>query len=87
MLTITHAAGGYLSRMLADHAASENTAVRLVAGADGMKMALDQERPGDATFDHDGRRVLLLDEQAAQALSERTLDVQSTTEGPRLGIS
>jgi len=87
MLTITEAAGGYLSKVLDDANAAPDTAVRLVVESNGLTAALDSERPGDASIDHDGRKVLLLDSQASQVLSERTLDVQATDDGPRLGIS
>ena len=87
MLTVTEATGGYLSKVLEEAKASPETAVRLAVEGNGLTAALDTERPGDTTFDHNGRTVLLLDEQASQVLSERTLDVQTTTDGPRLGIS
>jgi Fe-S cluster assembly iron-binding protein IscA len=87
MLNITEAAGGYLSKVLDDANATPETAVRLVVQSSGLTAALDTERPGDAAIDHDGRKVLLLDAQASQVLADRTLDMQPTEEGPRLGIS
>jgi Fe-S cluster assembly iron-binding protein IscA len=86
MLTVTEAAGGYLSSWLERANATDDTAVRLFVEPKGLAAALDTERPGDTTIEHAGRRVLLLDEEASQALSERTLDVQRTPDGPRLGI-
>lgn len=87
MLNITNAAGGYLNRVLDETNATPDTAVRLLVAADGLKATFDTERPGDASLDHDGRKVLLLDEQASQVLAQRTLDVQTTPDGPRLGLS
>ncbi len=87
MLTLTEAAGGYLNKVLEEAKVPADTAVRLVVESDGLTSALDTPRPGDTAFDHEGRKVLLLDERASQLLAERTLDVQPTDEGPRLGIS
>lgn len=87
MLNMTSAAGGYLNRVLDESNATPDTAVRLLVAADGLRATFDTERPGDSSLNHDGRTVLLLDEQASQVLSERTLDVQATPDGPRLGLS
>ena len=38
-------------------------------------MQPDNARPDDATVEHDGRTILLLDEQVAQLLAEDTLDL------------
>jgi len=86
MLTITETTGGYLSKVLDEAKVSPDTAVRLVVEGNGLTAALDTERPGDAAIDHNGRKVLLLDEQASRVLEERTLDVQATADGPKLGI-
>jgi len=86
MLTLTEAAGGYLTGVLDESKAPADTALRLHVGADGLSAALDSQRPGDATYDHGGRKVLLLDRRASEALSDKTLDLQSTPEGERLGL-
>ena len=86
MLTLTDAAGGYLCEVLDKSNAPNEAAVRLSVGQNGLSAAIDAQRPGDATYDHEGRKVLLLDERASKALSERTLDLQQTPEGERLGI-
>ena len=82
MLTVTKAAGGYLSNMLERNHAPPDSAVRILVKPEGLRTAIDQEHNGDTTFDHDGRKVLLLDQNAATVLSERTLDVDP--DGPRL---
>ena len=87
MLTMTQAAAGYLSDVLERANVSPETAVRLVVEADGLTPALDTARPGDTTFDHAGRKVLLLDAFTSDVLADRTLDIQSTDEGPRLSVS
>jgi len=87
MLTITEAAGGSLNEWLVAEKAAPDTAVRLSVAPNGFTATLDKERPGDSSVDHEGRKVLLMDEQASSVLSERTLDVKGTPGGPKLGLT
>ena len=84
MMTMTDAAGGFLSELLED--APPETAIRLVVEPHGLTSKLDTSRPGDTALNHSGRRVLLLDGRASMALSDKKLDVQDTDDGPRLRI-
>lgn len=86
MLNVTNAAGEYLNDMLESARAPAESAVRLEVTKEGLIAAIDEERPGDARVDHEGRKVLLLDQHASQVLSETTLDVQAADGRPRLGI-
>src|SRR5919106_1403883 len=78
MFTITYGAGEYLTELLDNANTSEETAVRFVFEGNTLTPKLDTGRPGDATFDHEGRTVLVLESQVAQAVDDRTLDVQAT---------
>jgi hypothetical protein len=84
MFTMTEAAGNYLTTVLANAKASEEAAIRFVLEGNSLAPKLDHEYPGDATFDYEGRRVLVLDTQVSQLLTNSTLDVQATDEGPKL---
>jgi hypothetical protein len=84
MFMMTETAGEYLTAVLDNANASEETAIRFVLEGNTLTPRLDNARPGDATFDYEGRRVLVLDGQVSQALAESTLDVQTTEEGPKL---
>jgi hypothetical protein len=53
----------------------EPQAIRLVPGQQGLGLAPDAPRPGDATFEHDGRTVLTMEQDLAEKLDGRTLDV------------
>lgn len=86
MMNLTESAGGFLSKVLDEAQASPDTAVRLAVEGDGVQSTLDTVRPGDTTYNHEGRKVLLLDTRASRVLADRTLDVQPTEEGPRLSI-
>ena len=87
MLTVTEAAGAYLTEILAEVNAADGTAVRFVVQENKLAPYLDNSRPGDATFDHEGRTVLVLDENISQTLANSTLDVKDTTTGPQLVLN
>ena len=76
MLTVTDAASAHLAQMLKQHDAPEDTAVRLVYEGQGVALRRDRERAGDATFQHEGRTVLLLDAQISELLAKDTLDLE-----------
>jgi hypothetical protein len=84
MFTMTETAGEYLTTLLDNANAAEETAVRLALDGNTLTPKLDNARPGDATFDHEGRMVLMLDAQVTQVLAESMLDVRATEEGPTL---
>jgi hypothetical protein len=84
MFTMTETAGEYLTTVLDDANAAEETAIRLVIDGNTLTPQLDNARPGDATFDHEGRTVLVLDARVTQILDESMLDVRATEEGPQL---
>jgi len=84
MFMLTEMAGEYLTTVLENANASEETAIRFVLEGNTLTPKLDDPRPGDATFDYEGRKVLVLDAQVTQVLADSTLDVQATDEGPKL---
>lgn len=87
MLTLTDAAGAHLSGLLGEVEAPDEAAVRIVLQDQGLALRLDQEQPGDKTFEHNGKKVLLLDEQVSNVLAEKTLDVEDSESGPRLSVT
>jgi hypothetical protein len=84
MFTMTETAGEYLATVLDDANAAEETAIRLEIDGNTLTPKLDNARPGDATFDHEGRMVLVLDARVTQVLAESMLDVRATEEGEQL---
>jgi Fe-S cluster assembly iron-binding protein IscA len=84
MFTMTEAAGEYLTTLLDNANAEEEAAIRFVLEGSTLTPTLDHAHPGDATFDHEGRMVLMLDAQVSQILTDSTLDVQATEEGSKL---
>jgi hypothetical protein len=84
MFSITDAAGEYLTALLDNANASEETAIRFVLEGTTLTPKLDSARPGDVTFDYDDRTVLVLDAQVSDTLGDATLDVRPTDDGPKL---
>jgi len=84
MFIVTEAAGGYLTAVLDNAHTSDETAIRFVLEGNTLTPQLDNTRPGDETFDHEGRMVLILDAQVSQVLDDNTLDIEATEEGPKL---
>lgn len=86
MLSMTETAGEHLAALLEGAGAPAEMAVRLVREESGLSLTVDSERPGDATFTHAGRTVLVLDGEVSNQLAESTLDVEETEDGPKLGL-
>ena len=88
MFTLTEAAGARLADKLVRKSAGEDVALRFVRQAEPRRwsLRLDKPCPSDATFSHEGRIVLVLDEQSSQLLTNRMLDIRETDDGPRLRL-
>ena len=84
MFVMTESAGEFLCAVLDRAQAPEEAALRLELEGGSLISKLDKPRPGDATFDHDGRRVLVMDERVSQLLESSTLELQPTPEGEKL---
>jgi hypothetical protein len=84
MFSITDAAGEYLTALLDNANASEETAIRFVLEGTTLTPTLDRAHPGDVTFDHGDRTVVVLEAHVSDTLSEATLAVEPTDDGPKL---
>ena len=84
MLVMTDAAGGFLTRVLQEARATDDTAVRFVLEGEKITPTLDTARPDDDVFAHAGRRVLIVDKGVAEALGSSVLDVEKTRQGNKL---
>ena len=81
MLILTEAAGDLLTKILDDKDCQDDLAVRFICQDSEVFLALDNEKQGDATFEHKGRTILLLDQTASEHLGAKTLDVKKTKKG------
>ena len=86
MLTVTESATAHLAEILDDADAAEGVAIRFVLDEEGLALTLDGFQEGDYTFSHGERLVLLLDDEASKLLTDQTLDVEDTEDGPELSI-
>ena len=87
MLTLTEAAGAHLAEILDDRDCPPGVAVRFVCQDTEVSLALDNEKPGDSKLEHEGRTVVLLDENAAEFLDGETVDVKRTDAGGTLFLA
>jgi len=86
MFAVTENALAKISRVLGHKKAPDNAAVRLKREPDGVRIRLDSPKSGDTTFDHEGKTVLVLDEEVSKSLAGRKLDVLDNGTGPRLTL-
>jgi hypothetical protein len=84
MFVMTEAAGGFLTRLLDEARATDDTAVRFILEGERVTPMLDTVRPGDDVFAHGGRKVLIVDKGVANALGSSVLDVERTQNGSKL---
>ncbi|MHC4128228.1 MAG: hypothetical protein ACYSWT_09435 [Planctomycetota bacterium] len=87
MLTMTEAAGAHLVDLLGEAEVPEDVAIRFVVESEELTLRLDKEQPGDESFSHEGKTVLLVDEEMSSMLAEKTLDVEPSDEGPKLTLA
>jgi Fe-S cluster assembly iron-binding protein IscA len=79
MLQITDAAAEQLSEVLADLDTREDVCLRISETQEGIRMVLDQQRPGDATIKNDDETLLVMDAVIADRLDGRTMDFNERT--------
>lgn len=84
MLNASDAACAFISDLLTSSDAPDDSAVRFVIEENNLSMKLDEEKPGDESFHHEGKTVLVVDAEMSQILDGKTLDVEETEEGPQL---
>ncbi len=85
MLTVTDKAAQYIHETLKKESAPG--AFRIVNTEEGYRFTLDEAKEGDQVFEQEGENYLLLDTEVGEALSNATLDVHETPQGPRLALS
>jgi Fe-S cluster assembly iron-binding protein IscA len=87
MLTVTESASSHLAQLLSESEAPEEAAVRIAHDQDGWSLLLDNADPDDQRFEHNGKTVLVIDQESAEMLGDVTLDVQMDETEAHLTIS
>ncbi len=86
MLRVTSAAKSRLFTKLVDSKAAADEAWRFTPKKKGWKLRLDRQQPNDKTLVHEGRNVLLLDQDVLRTTTKLTLDVANLETKPRLTL-
>ena len=76
MFQITERVARRLRAALSKAGAAENACFRVGVKGDQVEIVVDQERPGDATIEHEGETLLVLDSTAGNRLDNRKLDFE-----------
>ena len=84
MVTVTYTAGEHLAYMLSEHQVRDDVVLRIQLTKSGVEIQPDTIRPGDETFDHNGKVVLVLDQQTLQLLGNKTIDLMTDDDGSHL---
>ncbi len=88
MLNVTARAKETLAQMKASANVNDpEIGLRLEAeSAGGFGLFPDRQKPGDQIVEHDGSKVLLIDDRLAEALTDARIDCKTTGENTQLVI-
>lgn len=85
MLQVSAAALTLLKEALESERTEDSHVFRLDVSNDQFVLNLDELQDSDVRYDHEGTTVLATPPEVAdQMLSETTIDLESTDEGPKL---
>ncbi len=87
MVTLTYTAGERMAYMLSEHQDRDDVVMRIKLTKGDVEMQPDKIRPGDETFAHDGKVILVLDQQISQLLDNKTIDLMTDDDGSHLTIN
>jgi len=87
MIDVTARARQELRRILSEKVDMPQARLRLIARGQGkLGLGIDIEMPGDQVVEHEGSRVLLVEDSLANSIEGVTLDVEDTAKGSQLVI-
>jgi hypothetical protein len=86
MPNVTKSAVTHLDGLLKDVKASPEACIRLAKKQGGLQLQLDREQPGDHTVVHNGRTILVFNDEIENFLQHRTIDLRETESGPTLVV-
>jgi len=87
MLTVTQEAAGLIMHTLSQDDTGEGAVVRLVIEDNELQIAIDKEVEGDFVVEADGKPILVMNQDLADALGAATFDAEMTEDGPMLTLS
>ena len=87
MIGVTERAKQELKKMLLADADDPLAGLRLTAtDQDKLGLSIDVETPGDTVVEHEGSKVLMVEQQLSDQLQGFTIDVEDTRQGAKLVI-
>lgn len=86
MAILTHEASRFLEETL-DRSEREDVAVRLGRSASGWRLRIDSPKDGDEVFEREGRVLLVMSEELAEALVDAVIDLREKDQRRRLVIT
>ncbi len=81
MVTVTYCAAEHMAYTLSEHEVPDEVVLRIEFTKGGVVMQPDKIRPDDETFDHNGKVVMVLDQQTSQFLGDNTIDLMTDDDG------
>ncbi len=81
MVTITYTAAEHIAYTLSDHQVGDDVVLRIKLTNGRVELQPDKMRLGDETFDHNGKIVLVLDQQTSQFFGNKTIDLMTDDDG------
>ncbi len=87
MFKVSDAATLRLAEELERLKVPDEKVVRFCVDTAGLHLRLSYVRDGDTEFAHAGRTVLVVDDDLAQRLTSRTLEVRQTPSGTKLSLA
>ncbi len=87
MVTVTYTAAEHLAYKLSEHQVPDTVVLRIKLKKGRVEIQPDKIRPGDETFDHNGKVILVLDQQTSQLLGNKTIDLTTDDDGACLILS
>jgi hypothetical protein len=73
-----------MAYMLSEHQDRDDVVMRIEFTEGDVGMQTDKMRPGDETFNHNGKVVLVEDQQISQLFGNRTIDLMTDDDGSHL---
>ncbi len=87
MVTVTYNAAEHMAYTLSEHEVPDVVVMRMKVTKGGVELRPDKIRPGDESFDHNGKVVLVLDQQTSQFLGNKTIDLITDEDGSHLTLN
>ncbi len=87
MVTITYSAAEHIAWTLSEHQVRDDVVLRIELTKGGVEMQPDKMRPDDEKLDHNGKVVLVLDQQTSRLLGNKTIDLMTDDDGSHLTLN